>query len=290
MKYLGIGLIFLTVFYSGAMNIAITIDDHPMPSGEIFNNAERTRCLADACKRHNVKAAFFCIGKDSAENDPDLLASLNSEGHFLANHSFTHRHLSEYSLEEFESEIEKTEAVLKPYSNMRKWFRYPFLDYGERKPSGGSNEKKRAAYNLLKELGYKEGYVSINTFDWHVDARLQEAKKAGKRIDYDRLRDTYVSLVKEWCNHYTHEYSENPVTHTLLLHANDLNGLYLNDLLNMINESGWNIVSPEEAFEDVEWREEVVLGESPFRFEKPDSLDCDYIDRVIEEANIYSSQ
>jgi hypothetical protein len=41
-----------------------------------------------------------------------------------------------------------------------------------------------------------------------------------------------------------------PVKHTLLVHFNLLNGLFLNDLIEMFKSKGWRPIDAEEAFTD----------------------------------------
>jgi len=273
---------FLTTsfFYVNAIDIAITIDDHPLPSGNLFSCRDRTHALVEACDKHDVKAAFFCVGKWCQEDEQNLLTYLNDSGHFLANHSFSHFHSSELSCQEFELELQKTEKILEPYSLMKKWFRHPGLDRGNQKHWGGSRKKALALSDILKTNGYLEGYVTINTFDWHVDYSLQQALLKGKQVNYDNLKKMYVSLIKEWCDCFISLYKKVEVTHTLLLHANDLNALFLDDILNMIKESGWNLVSPERAFDGIERPKRAAGG--------PRSLDRKQIDKLIEASDIFS--
>jgi hypothetical protein len=42
-----------------------------------------------------------------------------------------------------------------------------------------------------------------------------------------------------------------PVKHTVLVHFNLLNGLFLNDLIAMFKSKGWQPIDAEEAFKDV---------------------------------------
>lgn len=76
---------FMKTLYKGPPDagrvIALTFDDGP--------SAERTPRLLDLLKEHNLKAAFFCIGKNIAGNEA-LLQRIVEEGHIVGNHSFTH--------------------------------------------------------------------------------------------------------------------------------------------------------------------------------------------------------
>jgi len=243
-----------------AVDIAITIDDYPLPNSRLFTVKERTHLFIKACDQFKCKIAFFCVGQHYIDrNDNSLFKLLKEHGHFIANHSMTHPHVSSLTLDAFETEIMLTEGLLSSYDNMRRWFRYPYLDYGNQVALGGSHHKFMSFVDALDELGYKDGYVTINTYDWHINKRLLEAIKQQKQIDYDALGTLYVSLLEQWIEHYSKSYENafnRSITQTLLFHDNDLNALYLSDILSMIQNRGWHIVSPELAFQDSSWRKD----------------------------------
>lgn len=60
--------------------IALSFDDGPDLN---------THKILDVLKRHDIKAAFFCIGKKIAGHE-DILKRADSEGHTIGNHSFSH--------------------------------------------------------------------------------------------------------------------------------------------------------------------------------------------------------
>ena len=61
--------------------IALTFDDGPHP--------EKTPAILDVLKKHNVKAAFFCIGMNIAGNE-EIIKRIHNEGHMIGNHTFEH--------------------------------------------------------------------------------------------------------------------------------------------------------------------------------------------------------
>lgn len=61
--------------------IAISFDDGPA--------REFTPELLSLLKNENIAAAFFCIGKNIAGNEP-LLKQADEEGHLIGNHSYSH--------------------------------------------------------------------------------------------------------------------------------------------------------------------------------------------------------
>ena len=66
---------------SPKMQVAISFDDGPSPN--------YTPQILDILKKHNVQAAFFCIGKKIKENEP-LFKKVYEEGHIIGNHSYSH--------------------------------------------------------------------------------------------------------------------------------------------------------------------------------------------------------
>lgn len=284
----------MSFFYchlNASVEIALTIDDYPTEDGLIFSAENLAQALIDACERHRYKAAFFCIGNNClSERGANLLLHLDNSQHFICNHSMTHTYLSSQSLSEFEKEIKQVQDILMPYKNMRKWYRYPFLDYGNKIAIGGFYKKAFLSQQVLNRLGYSEGYVTINTYDWYLNARLSEAIKQGLFVDYKELKKLYIELLNSWCRYYINIYKKisfKKITHTLLLHANDLNALFLNDILRMLKDSGWKVVSPEQAFSDVSWRNEVLKNPKMIPRE-PSNLDCLEIDKLIIQRNIFS--
>ena len=62
-----------------------------------------------------------------------------------------------------------------------------------------------------------------------------------------------------------HKVLGRPVKHTLLTHFNLVNGLFLDDLLQMFKSKGWQLIDAEDAFSDRIFRAEpkvVPAGES----------------------------
>jgi len=66
---------------SGQKRIALTFDDGPDPLA--------TPALLDLLRREQVRATFFCIGRN-VEAHPALAARVVAEGHLLGNHLFSH--------------------------------------------------------------------------------------------------------------------------------------------------------------------------------------------------------
>lgn len=115
----------------------------------------------------NIQAICFCVGKDMAGHEEELIYAIK-KGFILGNHSFSHGHFSDMSLEECTDDISKSdsliEAVYKKANIKRpaKFFRFPFFDQGgnasgkeyEETHTTTNNDKKLALQAYLKELDY----------------------------------------------------------------------------------------------------------------------------------------
>jgi peptidoglycan/xylan/chitin deacetylase (PgdA/CDA1 family) len=64
-----------------AKRVALTFDDGPDPAA--------TQNLLEVLRRHQIKAAFFPIGKKAKDN-PEMIQRIDQEGHILGNHTFRH--------------------------------------------------------------------------------------------------------------------------------------------------------------------------------------------------------
>lgn len=252
-----------------ALDIAITIDDFPMGDGARFTLNERTERFIQTLKKHELKVCMFCIGSMIQSKKPfKLLDDLDKAGHYLAYHSMNHDHFSKLDPFALKHDIEEMNKLLSSYTNTKKWFRFPYLDYGNRTNLGGSLDKMKSYLTTLNKESFKEGYVTINTFDWYINSKLHDAIKQNLKINYQALETVYLKLMKQWITFYIDLYKKNfpnePIKHTLLLHANDLNTLYMDQIINMIKQEGFKLVDPQEVFENTLWRQKVI--------EKPDMM------------------
>lgn len=66
---------------NGAKDVYLTFDDGPLP--------ELTPFVLDTLKGFGVKATFFCIGQNIA-NNPAIFERVKAEGHAIGNHTWDH--------------------------------------------------------------------------------------------------------------------------------------------------------------------------------------------------------
>jgi hypothetical protein len=102
-------------------------------------------------------------------------------------------------------------------------------------------------------MGYTNGYVTVDNADWYMDVVLQEAVKAGKKVNHANLKRAYIDALWDsivFCDDLARKVIGRSPKHVLLLHKNDLAALYVKDLVDYIRSKGWAIISPQEAYQD----------------------------------------
>ena len=235
----------------GAKRIALTFDDVPRSAGAFMTPDERTTLLMDSLQRTGVEQAAFFVNPGSiaqSNGGAERIARYVAAGHVLANHTYSHPHLSELSAEAFLADIDKAAERLDRQPGNRPWMRYPFLD------EGGSDKAKVAAVRAgLAARGLQNGVVTIDASDWGYDDMAIQAKAAGKTLDMAALRDLWVESHVEAAEYYDdlarRALGRSPA-HIMLLHEADVTALYVADLVAALKAKGWQVVTADEAFAD----------------------------------------
>ncbi|HEV2913165.1 MAG TPA: polysaccharide deacetylase family protein [Pyrinomonadaceae bacterium] len=234
-----------------APQVAITMDDFNWGDTVRMTAEERNRALLSALREHSrLKIALFVAGKYvDNEKGKRLLRDWDRAGHIIANHSYSHLYYNSArtSFDTYSQDILRGEAVLKDFEHFKKLYRFPFLK------EGNTLEKRDKLRAFLKERGYKIGHVTIDASDWYVDDRMQKRLKAERAADLSPYRDYYLKHIWERATFYdglSRKVLGRSVRHTLLVHYNLLNALFLGDLLRMFESKGWRVIDAGRAFED----------------------------------------
>lgn len=228
--------------------IVLSYDDAPMSDAGLYTGEARTQALIDALDRAQAgPVVFFATtrGVASAGSGGLRLQAYAEAGHLLANHTHTHPWAHETELESYLADIDQAAEILSGFPNTRPWFRFPFLDEGRRP------DHIAALSAGLQARGLSNGYVTVDTYDWHMESRFQQALNAGQEIDYDALGRLYVRLSVEAAEHYeaiARETLGHSPVHVLLLHENDLAARFAEALVQGLRDTGWEIVHPDQAY------------------------------------------
>lgn len=126
--------------------IALTFDDGPHPY--------YTEQLLDGLKDRGVIVTFFVTGAHS-ELHPDVISRMQTEGHMIGNHTFTHLQLTQQNRAQFKQELIDTNEVLSAITGEApSYVRPPY----------GSWDK-----SLEKELNMIPVLWTVDPLDWCSD-------------------------------------------------------------------------------------------------------------------------
>jgi peptidoglycan/xylan/chitin deacetylase (PgdA/CDA1 family) len=239
-------------------SLAITLDDAPnLDATPRLSGAERNQRLLDAFGERKVRVVLFTNGirgGDSREG-ARWLAAWGKAGHRIGNHTYHHQNLQEVGLVRFREDLLHLDAQIRTVPGYWPMLRFPFLAEGK-----GPVERK-AAQAMLAEVGYLPAPVSLPTYDWLFNARLHKLLEARPEADLTPLKALYLQHLADILKGYRELglklLGRDPV-HSVLLHHNLLNALVMPDLLRMLEVNGWKIVSPEEAYRDPLYREDIT--------------------------------
>ncbi|CAL9367306.1 polysaccharide deacetylase family protein [Streptomyces sp. Tu 3180] len=152
--------------------VGLTFDDGPSTS--------TTPSLLNALRQNGLRATMFNQGQYAAAN-PSLVKAQVDAGMWVANHSYTHPHMTQLSQAQMDSEISRTQqAIAAAGGGTPKLFRPP---YGETNSTLRSVESK---------YGLTEVIWDVDSQDWNnasTDAIVQAAS---------RLTDGQVILMHDW--------------------------------------------------------------------------------------------
>jgi len=227
--------------------IAVTIDDFNVRFNIRLNPRERNERILETFAKHNHKAAGFVTGRfvDNVFGD-EVVQSWSDAGHMIGNHSYMHMNASNEDAAEIKADILKNDVLLSKYSAYEKIFRFPFL------AEGGSVEKVADYRAFMKRHGFQNAAVTVDSIDWFTADRIEKRLRSDDKADIDPYRKYYVTAVVKLAEHF-HRLAErigySDIPHSMLMHHNVLNGLFLDDVLSALKAQGWSMVDAKEAFE-----------------------------------------
>ena len=233
-----------------ATQFSITMDDFYWQGAVKQTAQERNASILDTFSKHSIKAAAFVVGRNvEAQDGKDIVAAWDKAGHLIGNHTYSHRDFNapEADVKTYSDDILRAEALLKDYSRFRKYLRFPMLKEGD------TAEKRDGMRSFMSQHGYRNGHVSIDNSDWAIDQRLTARLKKDPNADLKPYRDFYLEHIwarAEYYDSLANRVAGRPVKHTILVHFNLLNGLFLNDMISMLKGKGWEPIDAEEAFTD----------------------------------------
>ncbi len=162
---------------------------------------------------NNIKATFFVTGR-WADQFPELLAKIHSEGHIIGNHGYQHKDFSKMDYGQNHQQIHAAQNSIKRVTGMNPVYFAP--------PSGAFN---RHTLDAARDLGCKVIMWSIDSIDWKRDGTDRIISRVNKRL----------------CN-----------GGIILIHPTDQTVEALPAIVKNINEAGYEIISLEQLVKMIE--------------------------------------
>ncbi len=156
--------------------MALTFDDGPVPM---------TMKLVDILKTTNTKATFFLIGSE-IESKPTMAKHIVDLGHEVGNHTYSHPHIPQLSLEEIKYEMNRTDSIIEEFLGFKPSIMRP--------PYGEINEES------LNAFSHRIIQWSLDTVDWHHHDHLTILGILNESIDgdiilmHDRYEHTHQAV------------------------------------------------------------------------------------------------
>jgi len=225
--------------------MAVTMDDFNLGFDVKLNPSARNEAILAAFAAHHHKAAGFVTGRFAdTEFGQSVVQSWSDAGHLIGNHTWSHMNSSDEDAEVIKADILKNDAVLSQFSGYEKILRFPFL------AEGGTPEKVADYRAFMAANGFANAPVTIDSIDWFTTDRMEKRLKDDAQTDLSGYRDYYIQAVRE-VSEQKHQlalrlgYTDLP--HTLLVHHNVLNGLFLKGVMDALVSDGWGFVDAETA-------------------------------------------
>jgi Tol biopolymer transport system component/peptidoglycan/xylan/chitin deacetylase (PgdA/CDA1 family) len=232
----------------GGKKISLTFDDAPRSGSNRLSGMERTLLLIENLAAADSPPVIFFSRAGGIDEEGDIrLRRYQQAGHYIANHSYSHQRISKLGVDGYIADIRKAHEILSKYEGFVPLFRFPFLDEGR------DMESRDALRSALRGMGYRNGYVTVDNYDFYMDSLLQKALKQGREINDEQLGKAYVEVLLRAVRFYADiadRYLDHSPVHSLLLHENDLAAMYIDDLIRALRVEGWSMVDALEAFDD----------------------------------------
>jgi peptidoglycan/xylan/chitin deacetylase (PgdA/CDA1 family) len=157
-------------------SVVLTFDDGPgdpkKPQLSALNSILKTLL------ENGIKAEFYLLGEE-VEKFPDATKLIDSRGHTLQNHSWDHPNLATASKQEVQSQLEKTQDIIKKTTKVTPTKVRP--PYGE----GGWPR------NIDKELAEVAKNLSLTIENWDIDTRDWAPPKGINEQKLKKIEDQF---------------------------------------------------------------------------------------------------
>jgi peptidoglycan/xylan/chitin deacetylase (PgdA/CDA1 family) len=246
----------VAVAVAASREVAVTIDDLPRggDGGDRSFAGIRgmTERLLAPLRAQKIPVTGFVHPGRTVLAAPDVRRILNlwlDAGAELGNHTWSHADLNRMAVADYEQDILKADAFLRPVVEARgkklEFFRYPMLH------AGPIAETKRAVAEFLPAHGYRNAPVTFDDSDY-MFAALYTRPEYRARVAKEYV--PYLESVVAFFEGRSVEVVGRKFPQIMLLHANELNSCMMPAILDMFRRRGYRFISLDAALRDAAYQ------------------------------------
>jgi peptidoglycan/xylan/chitin deacetylase (PgdA/CDA1 family) len=238
--------------------IAFTFDDPKTDGAASLSWQQINEGILKVLGRRKIKSVLFVCGERvDSDAGKSLVAAWDRAGHDIGNHSYSHLYFNangdassggtKITLADFEADALKNEPLIRSYPHFTRLFRYPYFKEGD------TAEKRDGMRSFLRQHGYRIGRATIDASDWAISTRLENHVKGNPKADVTAYGNFFLQHIWERAQFYdslARRVLNHPVRHTVLLHHNALNALFIDQLIAMFIAKGWKPIDSDRAYSD----------------------------------------
>ena len=247
-----------------AQEVALTFDDlpahAPLPPG--VTRAGVAKQIIKALESAHVPKSygFMNAGKlQKVPEDVEVLKLWRVAGLPLGNHTYSHMSLNANTVEAFEQDIQANEPLLDSMMHGKdwRWLRYPYLWEGD------TREKRRAIRSYLAEHKYHIAQVTLDFEDWAWNSPYARCFAKNDTQAIEQLKASYLSTAAEYIS-FGQQMAKllygRDIKHVLLLHVGAFDAVMLPQLIDLLKQRGFKLVTLQQAEKDPAYRSDPDMG------------------------------
>jgi peptidoglycan/xylan/chitin deacetylase (PgdA/CDA1 family) len=244
----------VTPIPDSAREVALTFDDlpvhGPLPVG--MSRLDIADSVIRSLQAAHAPPSYGFVNAKGLRQEPSSVAVLEAwrAAQFpLGNHTFSHMDLSTHSAEAFEQDLIADESILKKYMGSEDWhwLRFPFLDEGD------DPAKHRALQAFLEEHGYRVAEVTLSFGDYAYSVPYARCLAKNDQQGLGQLKQSYLdgaARTLEQGRALSVELFGRDIKHVMLLHIGSIEAVMLPELLDLLKQRGFTLVTLAQAESD----------------------------------------
>jgi len=234
--------------------VALTFDDLPA-HGSLAAGLSRldiASSIIRALQAAHAPPTYGFINAKRMQEDPStgqVLQLWRDAGFPLGNHTFSHMDLNTNSAAAFEQDLVADEPALPKFMGEQDWhwLRFPYLREGD------TVEKHRAIAAFLKKHGYKVAEVTLSFGDYAYNEPYARCLARNDQQGIELLKQSYLSGAADSLSQ-GQELSKliygRDIKHVMLLHIGGFETVMLPQLLDLLKQRGFKLITLQEAESD----------------------------------------